>query len=74
MKLKLNPELCPENELSNKRFQFGQLGYFVFFLQFKFDLVEEFKDACHGDMYKLSNEEFKNGIVFRKEDCILVKN
>lgn len=55
--------------------QFGELNYFVLFLDFEYDLIKEFKDDYHGKMLELFNKDLCNRtnypktVVFRKEDC-----
>lgn len=73
MKIKLNPELCPDNEKDNPRFQFGALCYLPRFLNVEFEVIEELEDSFHGKMVKLSSTKFSN-IYFRKEDCIVIED
>jgi hypothetical protein len=75
--IKINDELCPENERSNKRFQFGALNYIAIMLDWEFEVVREFKDEFHGDMVecKITNSDnIKSNIVLRTQDTVLAKS
>lgn len=49
-KVRVNNELCPENKLTEPNFQFGQLNYPVFLLDWQFEVKRTFTDDYHGEM------------------------
>jgi len=78
MKVRLNPEIFPEDKRNIPTFQSGKLNYLAKFLDWEYQVINEFKDDFRGDMltlkvlnYKLNNE--KNELVFIKDDCLVIE-
>lgn len=77
-KIRLNPELCPQDKLEQKHFQFGALNYPVLVLDWEMEVVEAFNDQYHGNMVavKILNDdrvEMDTIVYFRVDDCIISK-
>ena len=77
-KIRLNPELCPQEKLDQKHFQFGALNYPVLALDWECEVVEAFTDQYHGAMvaFKVLNDyriEPDTIVYFRADDCIISK-
>lgn len=73
-KVKLNEELCPEANRTNKKFQFGKLNYFALFLDFEFEIERLFTDDFHGEMMEckvIDNDKVKSNIVLLVKDVVL---
>lgn len=77
-KIRLNPELCPQDKLEQKHFQFGALNYPVLVLDWEMEVVETFNDSYHGNMVavKILNDdrvEADTIVYFRTDDCVIAK-
>lgn len=70
--IKINEELCPHDQRTEERFQFGQLGYLPFMLEWQMEILETFEDSYHGKMarVKVTNEELKSDVFVRLDDCL----
>ena len=70
--IKINEELCPVEKRSEERFQFGQLGYLPFMLDWRMEIVEMFNDNYHGAMLKCKvlNDNLSADVFVRQDDCV----
>ena len=71
-KIKIKPELCPVEKLSEKEFQFGDLGYLPLMLDWEMEVLRLFTDEYHGEMaeVKVLNDDLKTNVFIKIAECI----
>ena len=71
--VKINEELCPVEQRTNKRYQFGTLNYPAFMLEWEFEVVRTFKNDYHGDMVECrptNVDNFKANVALKVSDLV----
>lgn len=71
--VKINEELCPVEQRTNKRYQFGTLNYPAFMLEWEFEVVRLFNNEYHGDMVECrptNVDNFKANVALKVVDLV----
>ena len=79
MKVKLNPEIFPEDKRNESSFQAGKLNYPALVLNWELEVIEEQNDTHYGKIYWLqilNDDRFlpdHDKVWFIKDDCIVIE-